>query len=238
MQPDPTTNAQPQIQAPGPGAEDASRTFLEQAEAFGRSAVEIWMSGGWAMIAIAATALLMFGMGIHIHNQLRRSGHGSVREKTWRRWIDHPDERRGPIGRMLDSLGAADSIEATADRFSELRSTTIAPIERDLKVMRIFVSAAPLLGLLGTVTGMLATFAALSAGSGGDKTMNMVAGGISEALVTTETGLVVALPGLFFQYQLTRRQERLKAFMAHVETVFMQRMYTRDVPPTPQKIAA
>jgi len=93
--------------------------------------------------------------------------------------------------------------------------------------MKICVSTAPLLGLLGTVTGMLATFGALASGSGGEKTMGMIAGGISEALITTETGLVIALPGLFFQYQLSREYERYKAFLAHLETVCTQKLYKK-----------
>jgi biopolymer transport protein ExbB len=93
--------------------------------------------------------------------------------------------------------------------------------------MRICVSAAPLLGLLGTVTGMLGTFGALATGSGGEKTMGLVAEGISEALITTETGLVIALPGLFFQYHLTRKHERYKAFLAHLETVCAQAVHLR-----------
>ena len=72
---------------------------------------------------------------------------------------------------------------------------------------------------------MLATFGALASGSGGEKTMALVAEGISEALITTETGLVVALPGLFFQYQLVRKHERYKAFLAHLETVTTQAIY-------------
>ncbi|MDQ7087725.1 MAG: MotA/TolQ/ExbB proton channel family protein [Acidobacteriota bacterium] len=78
-----------------------------------------------------------------------------------------------------------------------MQLSRLAPFERDLRFMKRCVSSAPLLGLLGTVTGMLTTFAALASGSGGEKTMSMIAGGISEALITTETGLVIALPGLF-----------------------------------------
>ena len=85
----------------------------------------------------------------------------------------------------------------------------------------------PLLGLLGTVTGMLTTFGALATGSGGEKTMSLVASGISEALITTETGLVVALPGLFFQYVLARKHERYKAFLAHLETTCTQSLFKR-----------
>jgi biopolymer transport protein ExbB len=82
-------------------------------------------------------------------------------------------------------------------------------------------------GLLGTVTGMLATFGALATGSGGDKTMALVASGISEALITTETGLVVAIPGLFLRYRLVQRLDRYKAFLAHLETVYTQSLHRR-----------
>jgi len=57
--------------------------------------------------------------------------------------------------------------------------------------------------------------------------MGLVAEGISEALVTTETGLVIALPGLFFQYQLVRKHERYKAFLARLETVCNQKLYKK-----------
>ena len=188
-------------------------------------AVAIWASGGWAMFAIAAVAVIMFGLGVHIHLKLRSKGFLSVPERKWRRWIDHPEDRRGPIGELLNYVTGVRSIREMAVSFEELRATEVAPFERDLKVMRICVSAAPLLGLLGTVTGMLTTFGALATGAGGDKTMGLVAEGISEALITTETGLVIALPGLFFQYQLARKYERDKAFMAHLETVCTQRLY-------------
>ena len=52
--------------------------------------------------------------------------------------------------------------------------------------------------------------------------MSKIAEGISEALYTTETGLVVALPGLFFHYLLSRRFDRFRSFLAHVEAVWAQ----------------
>jgi biopolymer transport protein ExbB len=190
-----------------------------------QQAVEIWFSGGWAMVAIAAIAMVMFSLGLHVHFKFRQKGFLAVPEKKWRHWINHPKERKGPIGEMLDFVSGSNSLKETREFFDELRVTEIAPFDRDLKVMKICVGAAPLLGLLGTVTGMLATFGALSSGSGGEKTMGLVAEGISEALVTTETGLMIALPGLFFQYMLARNNERYKAFLAHLETVCTQKKY-------------
>jgi len=187
----------------------------------------IWLSGGWGMLALAVNALVLFGLGMHIWLKLLEKGFLSVSEKDWRRWIDHPSERRGPIGKLLKFVMDGDSLKYTAILFEELRTTEIIPFERDLRVMNVCVTSAPLLGLLGTVTGMLATFGALASGSGGEKTMGMVAKGISEALITTETGLIVALPGLFFQYQLTRQHERYKSFLAHFETVYSQKLYKK-----------
>jgi biopolymer transport protein ExbB len=190
-------------------------------------AVTIWLSGGWGMIALAVNALVMLVLGMHVLFKLREKGYQSVPEKTWRHWINHPTERRGPIGKLLDFVTGADSLKQTSVFFEELRTTEVAPFERDLHVMKICVSAAPLLGLLGTVTGMLATFGALATGSGGEKTMGLVAEGISEALVTTETGLIIALPGLFFQYQLSRRLERYKVFLTHLETICTQKLHKK-----------
>ncbi len=176
------------------------------------------------MIAIAVIAVVLFAVGMRIYLQLR-SKQFRVPEKTWRRWIEHPAERRGRVGELLDFVTGGRSLDDTAFFFKQLKATETAPFERDLRVMKICVSAAPLVGLLGTVTGMLTTFGALADGSGGDKTMALVAKGISEALITTETGLVIALPGLFLQAQLARRYQSYKAFLAHIETVCTQTLY-------------
>jgi biopolymer transport protein ExbB len=203
-------------------------------------AVEIWLAGGWAMSAIAIVALVMFGLGVSLHLRLWGLGFRSVRERTWRRWLDEPAQRRGPIGELIEFVTGGATLADRAVSFEEVRKTAVAPFERDLKVMKVCVGAAPLFGLLGTVTGMLATFAALSTGSGGEKTMTQVADGISEALITTETGLVVALAGLFFQYQLTRTHERYKAFLAHLETVCAQNVYrtSQDSEQRERRVAA
>lgn len=188
-------------------------------------ALTIWRDGGWAMAGIAVIALVMFGVGMNLWLRLREKGFESVPEALWRGWVYHPEDRSGRIGRLLDAVGDARSVELAAERFDQLRVGELAPLARDLKVMKVCVGAAPLVGLLGTVTGMLSTFGALASGSGGDQTMGMVAAGISEALITTETGLVIALPGLFFQYQLAQKLERYKAFLAHLESVTVQAIH-------------
>lgn len=73
--------------------------------------------------------------------------------------------------------------------------------------IRSVVKVAPLLGLLGTVSGMIQTFSALAEGAGGEAS---VAAGISEALLTTQLGLVIAVPGVLVSRLLDRRAEALR----------------------------
>jgi biopolymer transport protein ExbB len=190
-------------------------------------ALEVWTQGGWCMPPIAGVAMLMFGLGVRTRLRLSHTGFASVRERTWRKWIDEPSARKGPVGELLDFVTGHHSTSDLSGAFKEVRTSETAPFARDLRVLSICIASAPLLGLLGTVTGMLSTFEALASGSGGEKTMALVAKGISEALITTETGLVVALPGVFMRFRLSRRFDLYKAFLAHVETVCAQRLHRR-----------
>jgi biopolymer transport protein ExbB len=82
-------------------------------------------------------------------------------------------------------------------------------IRRFLSVIAVLAAVAPLFGLLGTVTGMMTTFDVIAVfGTGNAKAM---AGGISEALITTQSGLLVAIPGLFMSVFLIRRADHLES---------------------------
>ena len=81
-------------------------------------------------------------------------------------------------------------------------------IEHEMTILSALVIAAPLLGLLGTVLGMTTTFRAVSQQSA--DTTNMVAGGISQALITTQLGLVSAIPGVFGLAYLRHMYRQLK----------------------------
>lgn len=83
-------------------------------------------------------------------------------------------------------------------------------LERLLSPLAVFASTAPLLGLLGTVTGMIRTFRLITVYGTGNA--QLLSDGISEALITTETGLAIAIPALLVHAYLSRR---LKAAVAH-----------------------
>ena len=83
---------------------------------------------------------------------------------------------------------------------------------RNLGTLGTIAAIAPLLGLLGTVIGMITVFSVVETVGGGFT--SALAGGISQALITTAAGLVVAIPTLFFQRHFERRVDELLVFLA------------------------
>ena len=109
------------------------------------------------------------------------------------------------MGPLDKSWGVGDLVAHFEERLFALRGS----LDRNRVMVKSIVIIAPLAGLLGTVGGMIETFdslgdGALFAASGG------VAGGISQALLTTQMGLVVAIPGVIVGRLLDRRQAALE----------------------------
>lgn len=92
-------------------------------------------------------------------------------------------------------------------------------LHRGLPLIAIASATAPLLGLLGTVTGMIETFRLINVFGTGDA--KSLASGISEALVTTEFGLIVAIPALILHALLSRKVQGIKAVMEMTSLAFL-----------------
>lgn len=103
---------------------------------------------------------------------------------------------------VLDSEKLEEVMTAASRKFNRGRVRTI-------NYFSIIAQAAPMMGLLGTVSGMIGAFAKLSQGGTGDP--SAFAGNISEALITTATGLVVALPAIFCYFIFRDRLQGLVA---------------------------
>lgn len=113
-----------------------------------------------------------------------------------------------PMGRLLRAAAAgAGDLEALQHRLDEAVLREIPALQRGLGALALIASVAPLLGLLGTVVGIIETFQAITLFGTGDP--RVMSGGISEALVTTVLGLVVAIPTLFIHGALLARSRRL-----------------------------
>lgn len=81
-------------------------------------------------------------------------------------------------------------------------------IVKNIPLIAVFAAVAPLFGLLGTITGMITTFDVISVFGTGNA--SALAGGISEALITTQCGLFVAIPGLLMCVYISRRAASLE----------------------------
>lgn len=129
----------------------------------------------------------------------------STRVRRQRQALDQPSADN-PLGRVLLRFKEMDkhqTPEALEARLDEAVLAELPKIERGQPIVKLLAAIAPLLGLLGTVTGMIVTFQAITVYGTGDP--QLMAGGISQALVTTVLGLVTAVPLLFAQTALSSR---------------------------------
>ena len=110
--------------------------------------------------------------------------------------VDKPSQGN-PLGRVLTAVEGVslDEEELLQLKLDEAVLAEVPALERGNGLIKLLAATSPLLGLLGTVTGMILTFQAISLFGTGDP--KLMAGGISQALVTTVLGLVVAIPLLF-----------------------------------------
>ncbi|MFZ9967548.1 MAG: MotA/TolQ/ExbB proton channel family protein, partial [Steroidobacteraceae bacterium] len=118
-------------------------------------------------------------------------------------------EQNSPLGRVLAS-GLANR-DRGRDIMKEVIEDTgrhvVHELERFLDALGTIAAITPLLGLLGTVTGMISAFDAITVQGVGDP--QVLSGGIGEALITTATGLIVAIPALIAHRYLRARVDRL-----------------------------
>lgn len=116
---------------------------------------------------------------------------------------------KNPLGRILSvySDELAQDVETLSLKLDEAILREIPKIERGLITLAILAAIAPMLGLLGTVSGMIETFQSITLFGTGDP--KLMSGGISQALVTTELGLAVAIPILLIHSALSSKSNRL-----------------------------
>jgi len=110
------------------------------------------------------------------------------------------------------ALGDVDRGAPPIEAFENREAECLGLLARDFILVAALTAIAPLLGLMGTVMGMIDTFRAVADATGA--TGERVATGISRALITTQFGLVVALPGLFGLARLQRLRDHVRTLMA------------------------
>jgi biopolymer transport protein ExbB len=170
--------------------------------------LELVTAGGWLMLPLFACSIIAIGIIAERFWSLQTK-HISPPELITQIWQWHRHEQvdesriralqaNSPLGQILASgLITRDSArEITKESIEDVGRHVTVSLEKNLNTLGTIAAIAPLLGLLGTVIGMIKVFAVITTeGVGNPETL---AGGISEALITTATGLVVAIPSLIF----------------------------------------
>jgi biopolymer transport protein ExbB len=220
-----------QIPVPGDTAQAIYNT-MQQATADKMNAFELALKGGWLMIVL----LILLLMAVYVlieramiinkaskeddsfMNRIKDYIHDGKIDAavTLCRNTDTPSARM--VGKGISRLG-----RPTADVMSAIENQgniEISKLEKGLPVLATSASGAPMIGFLGTVTGMVNAFMSM-ASAGTNVSITTLSAGIYEALVTTVAGLIVGIIALFAYNYLTTR---IKGIMSKLELRIMEFM--------------
>jgi biopolymer transport protein ExbB len=180
---------------------------------------EIVRSGGWLMLPIILCSIIAIAIIIERFWTLSpariapRNALAEVWGKIKHNQLDVTQLRELRMSSPLGQILAAGLVNAKAGRTVMIESIELAAshvvhdMERYLGTLGTIASISPLLGLLGTVFGMIQVFQeTVNVGNGN---ISVLAGGIAVALITTAAGLCVAIPSLFFHRMFLRKVEAL-----------------------------
>lgn len=196
---------------------DVTQRLAPERREHGRGFYDVLKSGGPVMIPLLAVGLLALILTLERAITLTAKAGGSDREILDLVRQAEFDEalRLAEAGGSLRLRVLAAALRARGDRAAmedAIRQAVLremASLERFLPLLGVLAAIAPMLGLLGTVTGMITTFDVIRLFGSGDP--GIMAGGISEALVATAAGLVIAIPILLVHSWLSGRVDRILA---------------------------
>ena len=177
--------------------------------------LELLQAGGWLMLPIIACSIIALAIVMERLWTLRRKriipDQLVTRIWQWHRQYMLTEERiaqvrkGSPLGRMLAAglVNRGHSREVMKEAIHDTGRQVVAEMERYLNTLGTIASVTPLLGLLGTVIGMIDVFTVIMDAGVGNP--GILAGGISKALITTAAGLSVAIPSLMFHRYLNSK---------------------------------
>lgn len=177
--------------------------------------IDLFAKGGFAMYPLLILSVVALAISIERMVYLRNARidtgkfmetiNGFLSKNALEEAYRYCDTTSGPISRIIKAglknqkRGREDVIRAIEDA----GAIEVAQLERGILVIQAISKLAPLIGLFGTVTGMIRSFQAI--GGAGGENPRLVAAGIGEALVATAAGLVVAIPAYFLAFYFMNR---------------------------------
>jgi len=188
-------------------------------------ALEYLRSGGWVMVPIGICSVAMWMLIVERLQTFRALGSGDVTVAEAIGAVSGGADLR-PVdglrarlvrGFLAERCGYPE-IDGEILRHGAMRLRNA--LRARLAAIAVLAAVAPLLGLLGTVLGMIATFDVIA--FFGTSNAKAMAGGISVALITTQSGLIVAIPGLFISGNLTRKAKHLETMLDEITAVLVR----------------
>jgi biopolymer transport protein ExbB len=207
---------------------------------------ETWQQGGYVLIPIIAVGFwgfcLVFGTYFALGTGLWRTDHAPafdrLRERLAAGRIDEarqvlegtPSLIREGLTLALDNRGLPEN--ALRNLLSERLTLSLYNLERHLPLVRVMAMSAPLLGLLGTVSGLIHTFQVMTEHGSGNAVL--LAHGISEALIATQSGLLLAIVLILLGQRLEGRVGWLQSQVEYGITMVLNQLYRGGaaVPPS------
>ncbi len=181
------------------------------------------------MLPLLLLSIYAYYVAFELFFRLRRMLPKQIRKASPRDLVRRPESAGGILTEILTyCLAAGNDREETRRRFQQIRSESSKTLNRRIHFLLALVTSAPLLGLLGTVDGMLTTFRGLALEVG--RKMDLVAGGISEALVTTQTGLLIAIPVYVLLHLVSRRRSEWLHMLRLLESHAARQMNRENDP--------
>tara|TARA_B100000945_G_scaffold142460_1_gene114040 strand:+ start:152 stop:769 length:618 start_codon:yes stop_codon:yes gene_type:complete len=197
------------------------RRKMEVILEFWKEASLAWEKGGFLMPVLGLLSLYTYYLAFDLWLRLRTVIPSDLKAFPREKWDAFKGGGRVD-GIMRYCMGDHGDAKETRKKFDQIRSGDSSYLNRRLRFLMVLASSAPLIGLLGTVVGMLRTFDGLSMQD--SYKMDTVASGISQALVTTQTGLLVSIPALAFIHLLQRRKKAWLTCINRLESLSMRQV--------------
>ena len=200
------------------------------------SALEIFHHGGWVMYSLLACSIIVVAIGVERFMYYRRTCTANMtvsqkvlalaKEKKWQDIENFCSTRRCFISDVLmNGLRYRSCPISMKESFEEIISVRANGLKRNLNYLDTIVTMAPLLGLLGTVIGMIGSFKVLDVS--GDNPA-LITGGVGEALIATATGLCVAVLALVVHSYFSNRLDGILTDVENVCTLLINKSRGKD----------
>ncbi|WP_343619779.1 MotA/TolQ/ExbB proton channel family protein [Acinetobacter proteolyticus] len=202
---------------------------------------ELVKAGGWLMLPLILSSIFTVAITLERYIRLKRSQvlpqallvNGSDVESVITQ-LQQDEASKSPLGRILKAgyLHQDQGEQFARAQMEATASQEISHLEKNINFLGTLSAIAPLLGLLGTVLGIIESFLVIDVGSAGNASMMMP--GISKALITTAVGMLIAIPAMIAYRYFQRVVHEYIAELEQQSTLFHAALFYKKTAHVPE----